>query len=196
MQCLFMLQKPSGKEDVGGALRASRLDNLAKLARIVGQRCTPKHARAPRTHWMPEDSRSDAKQHTGVRKESISKSGVSSRGSRYGGRMKFVEVTVQTSDLWARLAWVSRSLNALAVKAMVVFRQANNGWMTTQADDLARQIAKGGTGRARNVVRNLSGKEISCTDVKAQVSANGVALASQREKAIRTRRTCHGGVQR
>ena len=143
-----------------------------------------------------EDSGSVAKQHTGVRKERISRSGGSSRGSRCGGRRKFVEVTVQTSDLWARLAWVSRSLNALAVKAMVVFRQANNGWMTTQADDLARQIAKGGTGGARNVVRNLSGKEISCTDVKAQVSANGVALASQREKAIRTRRTCHGGVQR
>ena len=115
--------------------------------------------------------------------------------ARHGVRRKFVEVTVQRQDLWARLAWVSRSLDALAVKAMDVFRQANYGWTRTQADDLARQIAKGETGGGRNLVRNLSGKERRCTDVKAHVSADGVALASQREKAIRLQKTCHGGVQ-
>ena len=53
---------------------------------------------------------------------------------------------MKRQDLWARLAWVSRSVDALAVKAIEVFRQANYGWTRTQADDLARQITKGECG--------------------------------------------------
>ena len=41
-------------------------DKAAKFARIIGQRCAPKHAPAPRAHWMQEDARSVAKQHTRV----------------------------------------------------------------------------------------------------------------------------------
>ena len=41
-------------------------DKAAKLARIIGQRCAPKHAPAPRAHWMQEVAWSVAKQHTGV----------------------------------------------------------------------------------------------------------------------------------
>ena len=56
-------------------------DKAAKLARPIGQRCAPKHAPAPRAHSMPE-AWSVAKQHTGLRKERMSRAGSSSRGSR------------------------------------------------------------------------------------------------------------------
>ena len=103
------------------------------------QRSASDHAPALRADRMTEGSRNVVKHHVDVgrREGNVCPD---SFAAWCGGRRTFVEVTVLRRDLWARLAWVSPGLEALA---MEVSRQPKVGWMRTQAEKFGEADREG-----------------------------------------------------